>query len=309
MPALRCLLVAFFVIIIAACNSSDRARSNVQVPLCSASICNMDCACDLTYSCDEGCASCDVECGNCRTEEGSCRQPGTDAGNIFTGGDVDGGAEPADSGTEPRDGGTEPADSGPGDTGACEFPPAQPEGGPCCDGLGVDACSLGLFCDAYDGRTQTVCYRLGSRTFGETCHDPTHCTAGDCVNGVCAREEGDSCTGPGQCPAPSICHPLGRRCQQDGQFPCHPSTHEGCAASETCLFFGDDSTMCFAAGAGTRGQPCDGPFDCAPRLVCVGIQGPPQVCVETCDPDDPNSVCPSGLACQQIGGVALGVCG
>jgi len=307
MPALRCLLIVFFVLNIAACNGTDRPRNDVRVPLCSAPLCNTDCECDLTYSCDEGCASCDVECGNCRTEEGSCRQPGTDAGNIFAGDagrNVDGGLELLDGGADAADVG-----QGPADAGACDFPPAQPEGGPCCGGLGVDACSLGLFCDAYDGRTQTVCYRFGSRSFGETCHDPTHCTAGQCADGVCAREEGDSCTGPGQCPAPSICHPVERRCEQDSQFPCNPSTHEGCAATETCLFIGDERAMCFAAGTGTRGQPCDGPFECAPRLVCVGVQGPPQVCVDTCDPIDSNAVCPGGLSCEQIVGLPVGVCG
>ncbi len=307
MPAPRCLLVALFVLSFAACNGADRVRSDVRVPLCSAPVCNLPCGCDQTFSCDEGCASCDVECGNCRTEEGSCRQPGTDAGNIFAGDagpSLDGSPEPADGGPAANDAGP-----GPTDAGACDFLPAQPEGGPCCGELGVDACSLGLFCDAYDGRTQTVCYRLGSRTFGETCHDPTHCAAGQCVDGVCAPEEGDSCTGPGQCPAPSICHPVERRCRQDSQFPCHPSTHEGCAAIETCLFFNGDMAMCFPAGTGGRGQPCDGALACAPRLVCVGLQGGPPVCVDTCDPIDANAACAQGLSCEQIGGLPVGVCG
>lgn len=243
MRALRPLLVLLSVVNLVACSSSDRPRSNTRVPPCSAPICNDSCACDVTFSCDEACAACDVECGNCRTVEGNCRQPAVDAGtnpSWDAGREVDGGTEPADSGTEGVD------------AGSCEFPPAQPEGGPCCSGLGVDACSLGLFCDGYDGRNQTVCYRLGSRDFGETCHDQTHCGAGNCFNGVCSRGEGDSCTGPGQCPAPSICHPKERRCQQDGQFPCHPSTHEGSAATETCLFIGGGGVMCVTAGPGAR---------------------------------------------------------
>lgn len=306
MRALRPLLVLFFGLNLVACSGSDRPRSDIRVPPCSASICNTDCECDVTYSCDEGCAACDVECGTCRTEEGTCRQTATDAGNIFV---ADAGRD-GDGGPGAADGGAEPEDSGPGgaDGGGCEFPPAQPEGGPCCAGLGVDACSLGLFCDAYDGRSQTVCYRLGSRVLGDTCHDSTHCAAGNCLNGVCARAEGDSCTGPGQCPAPSICHPVERRCLQDGQFPCHPSTHEGCAATETCLFMGGGRVMCVTAGTGIRGQSCDDHFDCAPRLVCASNGGGLE-CVETCDPLDPNAVCPAGTTCRDRGGFPLGLCG
>lgn len=278
---MRALMICLLAVPLWACGSSDRPRSNVRTPSCTAPICNATCACDLTFMCDEGCSDCDPECGSCRTAEGNCRSPVVDAG---TGPGVDAGPSSADAGMV--------------DAGPCEFPPAQSLGAPCCPGLGLDACSLDLFCDAYDGRTQPVCYGLGSRENQETCHEDAHCASNRCADGVCRGGQGDSCTGPGQCEPPRICHPVERVCLQDPQFPCNPATHEGCASNETCLV-GGGGTSCATAGTRALGDSCMSVVDCQPKLVCLGgvELG---FCTATCDPESATPMCPPGQECREI---------
>lgn len=82
-----------------------------------------------------------------------------------------------------------------------DSPKAQPVGAPCCPGHGLDACSLDLFCEAFDGRTQPVCYRTGSRAALEECRANEHCRSRAChpIRELCAGEEGDPCATADDC--------------------------------------------------------------------------------------------------------------
>lgn len=86
--------------------------------------------------------------------------------------------------TNPRDGGG-PTDRGVVDAGPCTQGPVQPLSQPCCIGLGPDACVLGAFCAALDGRAVPVCYAERSRRDGESCTDDVQCTSGTCGSGRC----------------------------------------------------------------------------------------------------------------------------
>ena len=50
----------------------------------------------------------------------------------------------------------------------------------CCLSYGVDACGAGLFCAAFDGRTQPTCYPERSRADLASCNADVQCTSGSC---------------------------------------------------------------------------------------------------------------------------------
>lgn len=213
-----------------------------------------------------GCAGArERETGTCSTGEGTCNPTG-DAGIDDAG--VDAGE----------------------DAGTCELPAAQPAGAPCCPDLGVDACTLGAFCEAFDGRTQAICYRERSRQDGETCVEDIHCASGDCRDGVCARvlQIGDPCTGPDQCPAPVICDPEVQRCLSNTNYACNPVTLEGCPAPNGCIFVAQGSTVCTEVGGVEESGACHLATDCARGLFCAA-----EGCVPFCMVEDATT-CPDG---------------
>ncbi|MBI5547749.1 MAG: hypothetical protein HY901_28030 [Deltaproteobacteria bacterium] len=70
------------------------------------------------------------------------------------------------------------------------IPKAQLPSAACCSDWGIDACGAGLFCAAFDGRTQPVCYVEKSRADGETCTENRQCFGGSCSasEGICAPD-------------------------------------------------------------------------------------------------------------------------
>lgn len=50
----------------------------------------------------------------------------------------------------------------------------------CCASFGIDACGAGLFCAAFDGRTQATCYALRSRADSAECSADEQCQSGGC---------------------------------------------------------------------------------------------------------------------------------
>ncbi len=50
----------------------------------------------------------------------------------------------------------------------------------CCLSYGVDACGAGLFCAAFDGRTQPTCYLERSRPDMASCNGERQCVSGTC---------------------------------------------------------------------------------------------------------------------------------
>ena len=65
---------------------------------------------------------------------------------------------------------------------------------PCCLDWGSDACGAGLFCAAFDGRTQPTCYPDRSRLGGEDCTADTQCLGNACdATHVCKGVPGGKC--------------------------------------------------------------------------------------------------------------------
>ena len=102
----------------------------------------------------------------------------------------------------------------------CAFPVSQAESQPCCPSLGKDACGAGLFCEAFDGRTQHTCYQDNSRVGAEECREDGHCASNECEPQTerCLSMPAESCqTDPG-CVSPVSgdryhCAPENQRCE------------------------------------------------------------------------------------------------
>ncbi len=160
-----------------------------------------------------------------------CGTGTTTGGNLFEGGAGDGGLDESDAASDAS-------------SCAVSIPATQNLSQPCCPAWGADACGAGLFCAAFDGRTQFTCYPEHSRADGETCTENIQC-----VTKVC---------GPTQvCGAPPVVTP-----PPPPEKKC-PST---CASSAECqnmcpvvsgaIQCCDDATgICFAS----KTPSCPGP--------------------------------------------------
>ena len=115
----------------------------------------------------------------------------------------------------------------------------------CCIGHGIDACGAGLFCAAFDGRTQATCYPERSRPDLESCSEDRHCASGSCNSdeGLCRSTPWTSCNPAVGC----VADPAGSR---------HACVEE----TGTCQLVGD----------GSYGSACETDADCRPRLTCDG---------------------------------------
>jgi hypothetical protein len=116
--------------------------------------------------------------------------------------------------------------------GSCTFPASQALSGPCCTERGADACGAGLFCAAFDGRTQPTCYPEHSRAEGQTCTEDIQCAGNTCdAGGVCKKP---TVPPPNKCPATCTAH-------AECQATC-PAT-SGIACCDTA------SQICYASSA------------------------------------------------------------
>lgn len=83
---------------------------------------------------------------------------------------------------------------------------------------------------------------------------------------------------------------------------------QDCANGAACVFWGNGSTSCWNAGAGSDGQPCDAAFACAPGCVC----DPSSTCRALCDPrGERGAPCPGGERCvdhSALAGLSVGTC-
>ncbi len=269
------------ILALASCGETRRPTSPTgpAKPSCTLPVC-APCDCDMSTACDMGCSACDPECGNCRAEGAECTMP-RDAGPASTG-----------DGAVSSDGGTLRPDTGPRpDAGPCMFPASQGLSQPCCLDRGVDACGAGLFCEAFDGRTQPTCYAQGSRRDGETCGADNHCAGGRCPgsSGRCGPALGDPCSPAGQACAPDdaggtvLCHPIQERCVSP---PCDPGTHQPCSSGASCYVTAAEppmagDTSCAPTGTNAAGTACAVSSDCQRDLICFRFQAQ-GVCVETC---------------------------
>ena len=118
-------------------------------------------------------------------------------------------------------------------------PASQAASGPCCTEWGADACGAGLFCAAFDGRTQTTCYAERSRADGQTCTENIQCEGNACnASGICKKPT--TTTPP---PPPGKCTP---QCDVDAD--CQST----CPASGSSIACCDTVTaICYQSGAGT----------------------------------------------------------
>ncbi len=121
-------------------------------------------------------------------------------------------------------------------------PTVQPLGAACCPGHELDACALNLFCEAFDGRTEPVCYAAGSRLALEECRSNEHCRSRAChpIREVCVGEEGDRCDGPEDCLSGDCTNGRCAARAECGANPNNCAVHEligvgpGCACLNVC---------------------------------------------------------------------------
>jgi hypothetical protein len=106
---------------------------------------------------------------------------------------------------------------------SCDYDVTQGVSQPCCTEHGIDACGAGLFCAAFDGRTQATCYPEHSRGDLEECLSDVHCVSGECDEdaGVCRSSPLTACDDAVGCAR----DPTGRRyvCRpKDAGWVCDP---------------------------------------------------------------------------------------
>jgi hypothetical protein len=165
---------------------------------------------------------------------------------------------------------------------------------PCCADYGPDACGAGLFCAAFDGRTELTCYAEGSRL------DMTECTADiQCASGVCAPTASKCRSMPGAACNDAIgCAKVG-----NSQYVCvggncqftAAKLGDPCNAETSCQVGQCISGVCL----GVEGTTCSDSSDCRSDLCCNGTcdacgQGIGQQCTP---PPFPILVCKPGLTC------------
>ena len=174
----------------------------------------------------------------------------------------------------PTDDGGGPAVDGGGSSGCTGLRKSQGLSQPCCPGFGVDACGAGLFCAAFDGRTQPTCYAEGSRKDLESCTADKQCQSGSCETkaGRCQSVPGGSCD-------PAI----------------------GCVTVDGKRYGCDERSStkrCTPLGDGTFGSFCLAPEDCrtawCDKNQC-GCKSGEHVCGERCVSNTAIATC--GTSC------------
>ncbi len=160
-----------------------------------------------------------------------CAVSACSAGSTVGGGDAGLDAAGGDGGVTPN-------------VGSCtaSYPVSQPLSAPCCPDRGADACGAGLFCAAFDGRTQPTCYAEHSRSDGATCTADMQCQSSSChpATGTC----GPSSPPPG-CTDPAGCGDASMPPPPVGMCPATCTTNAQCETS--CPKAGNYVQCCDAA--------------------------------------------------------------
>lgn len=182
----------------------------------------------------------------------------------------------------------------------------------CCMGFGVDACGAGLFCAAFDGRTQPTCYAEHSRLAGEECSSDDQCVTLGCNTdvGKCEALPETECKSDIGCandPAGNayVCGSSGR-CSPRG----HGLRNDYCAASSDCQ--ADVGLACDLTSHecqpenGDEGYCQEDPSKTDRYEECVPTGGGEvtHACAVSQDENGQAKIvvgCPSGSSCEDVG--------
>lgn len=162
-------------------------------------------------------------------------------------------------------------------------PASQAPSQPCCTEWGADACGAGLFCAAFDGRTQATCYPDRSRLGGASCSADTQCLSNACdATQVCKGVPGGKCD-------PSI--GCGTALDSEARYYC-AAVSGGAPACRPCTSSSPDPVC--------GGTPADG-----------GVVSP-RACVSSCTMNAQcQSSCPllpgGSQCCDATAGVCFGL--
>lgn len=143
---------------------------------------------------------------------------------------------------------------------------------------------------------------------GEVCIAPEECGPGTYCgyDATCAA----TCSVSEPCPVGEACFPQAQSASLGFCYPgdgCDP-IEQACDNGAACIWLGNGATLCWVAGFGTQGAPCDPGGLCAPGYQCDFASGK---CHELCDPAAAPSTCPSGTNCLDLSataGVPIGEC-
>ncbi|MBR58429.1 MAG: hypothetical protein CMH54_10460 [Myxococcales bacterium] len=180
-----------------------------------------------------------------------------------------------------------------------------------CNTANPNSCPANYAC--YGGGTsEGICFKKGSKQFGEECTAPLECASTDCFSGQCSSlcDTDDDCFGSNIC-AVGHCIPpgpffYGEPC--DSHLDCSTgycatgfdrycseecTTTSECPPGASCIFGGYCEKLSFSA----EGEVCQADGDCAPGLDC--IQDTPAgfgECRQICDPIN-DAGCQAGKVC------------
>lgn len=204
---------------------------------------------------------------------------------------------------------------------ACTIEPGQLLSAPCCEGHGVDACGAGLFCAAFDGRTQSACYAERSRADGDACTEDRQCASNSCnaeagacrsATSACSLEIGCAPSADGTArfcavldgqtePSCQLEHSLGdgQTCTEDRQCKSNSCNLEAgkcrakgsaCSPNVGCAPAADGTERacvgdtCERVGDGSEGATCATNAQCNTGLCAANTCRVPSVC----SPDEPS---------------------
>ncbi len=180
-----------------------------------------------------------------------------------------------------------------------------------CDPNNPNSCPSNYACYG-GGGNEGICFKKGSKQFGEECTAPLECASTDCFSGQCSSlcETDDDCSGINIC-AVGHCIPpgpffYGQAC--DSHLDCSTgycatgferycseecTTTSECPPGAACIFGGYCEKLTFSA----EGEVCQQDADCAPGLNCIhDTQSVFGECRQLCDPIS-DSGCQAGKVC------------
>ena len=195
------------------------------------------------------------------------------------------------------DGGSGGSETDEPDAQTCSEPaPSQGLSEACCPAHGVDACGAGLFCAAFDGRTESTCYAERSRLDQTECTADVQCMSGACnvTVAACRSLPGSACTPEVGCaPAPDAskyaCDPASLQC-----FPMDPNDGGLCEQDADCFSQHCIESRCHS---GDEGSPCQDADDCDSKICNGGA----------CSAGGDGATCESDAQCT-VGSCILGQC-